>query len=732
MDIVASDGSKVSGDVKSAVKDPLSVKPNNPLFSPYVRSPLPIGLWAWNSFYTERKTGFKAWLYRSFAKEPVLIETDVQPGLRVQMVEDMLDNLGYFGSGASYEIIPKKNPKKARMSYRVSVADPWHLETVRFPAVTGDATREIAGMRASSNLKPGQQYNIDTLTRERVRITNNLRDKSYYYFRPQYLEYQADTTRADHGVDLRMNLAPGIPEAALQPYDIGNVKLLLFSTTGNKEADSTEIGGKKVWYQKPLRLRPKVIEKALRGLNTGDPAALPAINRTLNNMTRLGVFRYVNLEVTPLDSLRPGDPLDMTISAAMDTPMEAGIEIDLAYESSSFIGPAAIFGVKHKNIFGGGEVLALKLNGSYAWQTGNTSSSANSTAVNSYEIGLTASLTFPRMIAPNFVERAMSYGGRTSYQLGVDLLNRPKFFKMLTFNFSNTYDFRTSRTVTHSLTPFKMVFNNLLSTTEDFDNTMAENPAIALSFQNQFIPSGSYTYTFDKKLRKDRLDRFVWQLTLMSAGNVWAGVYSLFGVETGDMKILGQPFSQFAKATTTLTWYKQVGRSNSFAARLFSGAGYAYGNSEVLPYTEQFYIGGANSIRAYTIRSIGPGGYVPDVTDQYGYFDQTGDFKLELNAEFRFNIFGGLNGAVFFDAGNIWLLEDDPDRPGGKLGSGNFFDQVATGTGAGLRYDLSFLVIRLDLGVGIHLPYDTGKSGYYNIPRFKDGLGLHLAIGYPF
>ncbi len=732
MEIAAADGSKVPDGAKSAVKEPLSVKPNNPLFSPYVRSPLPIGLWAYNSFYTDRKTGFKAWLYRSFAKQPVLIETDVQPDLRVRMVEDILDNLGYFGSEAAYEILPKKNPKKAKMSYRVSVADPWYFETVRFPAVTGGATREIAAMKAASNLKKGQQYNVDTLTRERVRITNNLRNKSYYYFRPQYLEYQADTTRADHGVDLRMNLAPGVPEAAMQPYNIGDVKLLLFSAAGNAEADSVDVGGMKVWYQKPLKLRPKVLAKALRPLQTGQPASLPVINRTLNNMTRLGVFRYVNLEVTPLDSLRPGDPLDMTLSAAMDTPMEAEFELDLAYESSSFIGPSAIFGVKHKNIFRGGEVLALKLNGSYAWQTGNTSSSANSTAVNSYEIGLTASLTFPRMIVPGFVERKMKYGGRTSYQLGVDLMNRPKFFKMLTFNFSNVYDFRTSRTVTHSLTPFKMVFNNLLSTTADFDQTMAENPAIALSFQNQFIPSGSYTYTYDKKLGKEGRDRFVWQATLMTAGNVWAGIYRAFGVEWGDMKILGQPFSEFLKGTTTLTYYKQVGKSNTWATRFYAGAGYAYGNSTVMPYTEQFYIGGANSIRAYTIRSIGPGGYVPDVTDQYGYFDQTGDFKLELNTEFRFNIFGGLNGAVFFDAGNIWLLENDPDRPKGQLGSGGFFGQVATGTGAGIRYDLTFLVVRLDLGIGIHLPYDTGRSGYYNIPRFKDGLGLHLAIGYPF
>lgn len=232
MEIKAADGSRVPGSVRAAVRDPLSVRPNNPLFSPYVRTPLPIGLWAYNSLYTERKTGFKAWLYRSLAREPVLVETNVQPDLRMKMVKDILDNHGYFGSDAKYEILRRRNPRKARMNYKVTVAKPWFYETVRFPAAECDVTGTIAAMKATSNLKPGQQYNIDTLTRERIRITNELRNKSYYWFRPEYLEYQADTTRVAYGVDLRMNLARGIPKAALQPYDVGSVTLRLFSAQG--------------------------------------------------------------------------------------------------------------------------------------------------------------------------------------------------------------------------------------------------------------------------------------------------------------------------------------------------------------------------------------------------------------------------------------------------------------------------------------------------------------------
>jgi outer membrane protein assembly factor BamA len=530
-----------------------------------------------------------------------------------------------------------------------------------------------------------------------------------------------------------MYVSRSAPAAALVPYRVGDVGLRIFSADGRGRSDSIDINGVKVWYQEPLLLRPRVIRRAM-SLRKGETARLGAINRMLDNLTRIGVFRYVNLETAPLDSLRPGDSLDMTVSAAMNTPMEITGEADLAYKSSSFIGPALNLSLGHGNIFKGGEVLSLNLVGSYEWQTGNTSQAANSTAVNSYEIGLNTSLVVPRLLVPDFLGRKFPRGGRTSYSIGGNLLNRPKFFQMLSFNLTNTYDFRTSSTVTHSLTPFKMVYNNLLRRTQEFDDAMRDNPMIELSFKDQFIPSSSYAYSYDKRFGRGRRDRIMVQLGLTSAGNVWAWAYSLSGSRKGPeaKKLFGNPFSQFFKETAEMRLYKQAGRGGTFALRLFAGAGHAYGNSVVLPYTEQFYIGGANSIRAFTVRSLGPGGYHSDNVDKFAYFDQTGDMKLEMNAEFRFRIAGGLNGAVFFDAGNIWLQKEDPARPGGKIGSGGFFNQVATGTGAGLRYDLSFLVVRFDLGIGIHLPYETSRPGYYNIPRFRDGLGYHLAIGYPF
>lgn len=735
---------KIPGSVESAVKEPLSIKPNNPLFSPYVRTPLPTGLWAWNAFYTEKDKGFRAWLFRLMAKKPVLI-SDVNPELRMHLVEDILDNHGYFGSSANYEILQKRNPKKARINYNIKVAEPWTYSNVEFPAIQGPVTRAIDTMKYTSPIQAGEQFDIAALTKERIRITNKLREESYYYFRPEYLEYLADTTEQRLGVDLRMVLAKGISPAALEPHNIGEITVSLLNNANDRgRRNQGKRGQQEQWrgrgdttivynniqirYREPAKIRSKILYRALT-IEPGQPARVSDINNTLTNLTRLGIFRYVNMEITPLDSLRPDDKIDMNITAQFDQPLESELEVNFSHKSSSFIGPGIMFSVKNKNALRGGEVLALRLNGAYEWQTGNRNS-GSAVSMNSYEFGVNTSLTFPRLVGPKFIPRN-KYNANTTYNLGVNFLNRAQYFTMASFNMGSSYDFQTSPGSFHNLTILKFTYNNLLRTTDKFDEVMDGKPALKRSFENQFIPSASYTYTWNKPLGRRKKDNMVWSTTATAAGNIFYGMWSAFGWDKPG-EVFGNVFSQFVKLTSEVKYFMKTGRNSTLAMRFYAGAAKPYGNLDVLPYTEQFYIGGANSIRAFTIRSIGPGRYTPDEDDENGYFDQMGDMKLEANLEYRFGIFGGLKGAIFLDAGNIWLLHDDPTREGGKIQGRDFFKSIAAGTGAGLRYDLSFLVIRTDLGIGLHLPYDTGKSGYYNIPTFKDGLGFHIAIGYPF
>jgi outer membrane protein assembly factor BamA len=729
MEVASLTGENVPGEIEAAVRQPLNVKPNNPLVSPYVRTPLPIGLWAYNAFYTERKTGFRAWLFRNFARKPVLV-SDVKPELRAVVVHDVLDNHGYFGSTESYEIVPHGN-KKARVNYRVGVPEPWHYGSVEFPPVVDTVTRAIDSLRRWTKIGVGDRYDVDSLDAERIRITNELRNDAYYYFRPEYIEYLADTTVRRGEVELRMTMAGGIAPQALRAYRIGDVQINIFSVDGTGDGVDTTYNGMKIWYQKPLRVRPKIFRRTL-AIAPGRMARVETMNTTLTRLNKLGIFRYVNLAVTPLDSLSDDDrTIDLTLSMAMDTPMDAEVEADFSYLSSSFIGPKLGLGLNHKNFIRGGEVFSVKLNGGYEWQTGG--SPMRGSAINSYELGLNASLMLPRVVAPSVITSRVRnrYDHRTTWQLGGQLLNRSQLFRMMSLNASLSYDFQTSRRSFHNLTLFRLTYNRLLSTTEAFDRLTAgdENIIIRRSFENQLIPALSYTYTWNRTAGRNRV---VWQSTVVSAGNVLKGLYSLAGVR-GTGRVLGNPFSQFVKGSTELKYYRSLGHGATTLATRFSlGAGHAYGNWPVMPYTEQFTIGGANSIRAVTIRSLGPGSYRPPIDKQYGYLDQTGTFKLEANVELRFPILASLHGAVFLDAGNIWLLKDDPARAGGLLTARRFMRDMATGTGAGVRYDLGFFVVRFDAGVAIHAPYDTGRVGYYNIPRFRDGLGLHLAIGYPF
>ena len=368
----------------------------------------------------------------------------------------------------------------------------------------------------------------------------------------------------------------------------------------------------------------------------------------------------------------------------------------------------------------------MSLKGSYEWQTGRE---RGRSVFNSYEVGLGATLSFPRLIAPRFVERSRRELNWTRINLSADLLNRPHYFRMAQFNTSFAYDWRVNRHVVNTFTPLKLTYTKLIHTTADFDSIMTANPAIAQSFMTQFIPQMLYNITYDKAI--DRNNRINVQVQLQEAGNVLWAAYRAFG-NRGEKRLFGTPFSQFLKAQAQVVFGCRVIGASWLYSRVACGVAHAYGNSSQVPYSEQFYVGGANSVRAFTVRSLGPGSYRPGDNVVNGYFDQTGTFKFEANVEYRFPIYGPLHGALFLDSGNVWLLKNDPQRPGGKLEGKSFFRDLALGTGAGLRVDIGMLVIRGDLGIGIHAPYKTKREGYYNMTSFAHSLAFHLAIGYPF
>ena len=726
------DKEKLPSELVGNIKETLAVDPACPLpfVSPYVANPFPFGLWVYNSI-PDSARGLKGWIYRHFAKPPVTIN-DVRPEMRMKMVEGVLANNGHFGSTATYQIeYNKKNPKKARLSFNVDVSKGYPIDSIiLFNRDDSQLTHFIDSLaKKEFYLQKGEIFCVDSLSVARVNITNQLRNRGYYYFQPDYIEFLADTFLNPGKVALKLTLADNIPGMALNRYKVGNVTTTIQRRSRRNPGtpDTVQTSRGKLVIMRPQRVRESMIPECIT-FRKGRYFAVRNMDLTQTRLARLGVFGDIQIRVTPADTTADNGLLDVEITCRPEQVMEASLEVNATSKSNSYIGPGLVATLSHKNLFGGGEKLNIQLNANYEWQTGRDRSSV----FNSYEFGLSATLAFPRLLAPAFIRRSRRDLNWTNFTLSGDVLNRPHYFMMAEYSMGMNYEWRGTRNTQHSFTPFKLSYTKMIRTTAEFDEVMTQNPSIAQSFKDRFIPQLSYTYTLDKILERERINGINFTATLTEAGNLFDVIYRACGVK-GEKKLFGTPFSQFIKGQAQVVYSRRLVRGSDqwLVSRVCVGAEHAYGNSREVPYSEQFYVGGANSIRAFTVRSIGPGSYRSPKDQVNGYFDQTGTFKVELNTEYRFPIVSVLHGAAFLDAGNVWLLKKDPLRPGGQLQAKSFFRDLALGTGVGLRVDIGMMVIRGDLGYGLHTPYGNGTGHYFNV-AFRNAFAFHLAIGYPF
>lgn len=734
VNIVNEDKSPAAENALEEVNGAISIAPNNAIFvNPNVRFPIPFGLWIYNRF--ERyENGFGHWIFKKLAANPVLIST-VNPDTRVKVATNLLHDYGYFNGKVTYQVDSTRNPRAVKLSYDINMGKPYFIDTLEYRGFSAYADSLIRANLSGRLVNKGDHFNVVTLNSERDRIIDLLRNYGYYYARSEFITFYADTLKNPGHVCIRMQPKNNLPPEALRTYFLGNTNVRLTGYNGEEPTDSIRLRDFTIHYSgdKP-GLRFNVLRNRFI-YRKGEQYSLRRQNYTQEALSRLGVFKYNEFQYVP----RGKDTLDINVNSLFDLPYDSELELNATMKSTKQTGPGAIFKLSRKNFLRMGASLSLELNGSYEWQTSSTVNREKS-VMNSYELGAALTLDFPRIILPWIKNRIdpFRFPSHTNFKIYIDQVNRARYFRMLSFGGSVSYSFQPSRSMKHTVTPLHLAFNRLQHRTAAFDSVATANPMLFRSLDDQFIPSVTYTFTFDDSWRQKRV-QWWWENSISSAGNITSLIYQAFGKKLSqrDKKFLGTPFAQYLKYTTELRPLIKFDDRNHLAMRFMAGVIWAYGNKTVAPYSEQFYVGGANSIRAFSIRSIGPGRFHPAETSRFSYVDETGDIKLEANLEYRFriigNLFGGsLNGATFLDAGNVWLMRSDSSRPGAKFTFNKFFDSLALGTGVGIRYDLSFLVLRLDWGIALHVPYETGKSGYYNIPRFKDGMGVHFAIGYPF
>ena len=722
---------------KAELEAALATEPNGSLFgSSYYTVPWSWHLWVYNK-YSGKDSGFARWMTKTFGKAPVLM-SQVNPELRSSVARSVLRNNGYFRGDVTYELVPQKNPKKCKIGYTIHLDSLFTLDSVSYVNFPAPIMQLIDSTRSESLIKSESPFSINNLDAERTRISTLLRNNGYYYYAPGYASYLADTFAVENKAQLRFQLAHGLPDEALQKWYIGKIDVNFRRSAREQLTDSLTRRYMTLHFNgSKSPIMPRVVLRNLR-LRPRQEFSYEKYQESASKINATGVFSSTDFQFTP----RPNtDTLDLRLNCTFDKPYDFYIEANAIGRTSGRYGPEAKIGITRRNAFRAGEKLDLNLHGSYEWQK-----SADSD-MNSYQYGADLSIEFPRIIAPFYNSdrvrrdkngrpiRRRFYSTPTTYaKVSSDVIRRPEYYKMHIVSGEWTYRWQSSATVRHEFSPLTVKYQYMNNYTEKFDSVIWNNLYLAATMSDCFIPKMRYTFMYNSPQAYQHPIRF--EFTLEEAGNLT----SLWDVAGGhsfnekDKTLFKTPYSQFVRLEGDFTKTWSLTPSSQLVAHANGGFIYCYGNSDDAPFSELFYVGGANSVRAFGVREIGPGTFtIGELGRQVGYLLQNGEAKFVGNLEYRTKLFGDLNGAVFLDAGNVWNFQrEEIDEGEYPKSFKDFFNQLALGTGVGLRYDMGFLVIRLDWGLAIHCPYDTGKSGYFNVPSFKGAHTLHFAIGYPF
>ena len=729
------------------VEAALATAPNGSLFgSSYHRLPFSFGVSVWNR-YADKPGGFAKWMTKAFGKQPVLMSW-VNPSLRSLVATNVLRNHGYFNGKVTYQTITQKNPKTAKIQYTVQPGRLYMLDSVGYFGFPAEADSLIHSTLSQALIHRGDPFVVANLDAERSRINTLLRNNGYYFFQPGYASYLADTLMVDGKAQLRFQLANDVPEAAKHKWYIGRININMRKTFMEQPTDSfrgrfftIRFAGKKP----PIRPRVLMADMKLR------PRQLYSYSDYLESISKInamGLFSMTEFKFAPRDTTAACDTLDLTLNCTFDKPWDFYVETVFNARTIGRMGPELRMGITRRNAFRGGEKIDVNLHGSYEWSTSGGSS------MNNYEYGADASVEFPRIIAPFFggnrirrdkqghiIRRRRFYSTpSTLAKLSTDVIYRPSYYKMHVVSGEWTYRWQTSAQSRHEFSPLTVKYQFMNSHTAAFDSIVDKNPYLKVTMQDYFVPQMRYTYTYTSPA--NLLHPIRWETTIAESGNVTSLGMMIGGKSWNekDKQLFKNPYSQYVKLETDFTKTWTIGALSRLVGHVNAGIIYAYGNSEWLPNSELFYVGGANSIRAFPVRGLGPGRFPGYEDKAISYLMQNGDVKFVCNLEYRPQLFGNLHGALFLDAGNVWNLKDRTDNlnkgqnryEDTKFTLKNFFRDMALGTGIGLRYDLDFLILRLDWGFALHVPYETGKSGFFNINSFKDSQTLHFAIGYPF
>lgn len=697
---------------------------------------LKMKLWVYlNSGDSTKKSKFNRFLKNKVGEAPVFYEKEIDQR-QSNLVETTLFNNGYFR--ASVSSLSETKKKKTKITLLIDIEPPYRIDSIIYPVGEYELYRLIREAGLNSELNRGDIYNLESIRSEKERLTDFIRDKGFYYFKSDYLIFDLDTNKNKNKLNLYVNIKETTPYDALIIYRIGDVFINPdYSVTKDSIVLKPDtIQGNPIFYnQDDNSFRKRAIGRAVF-IRKHEMYSRINHKATLGQFMGMGTFKFVNVRFTEADTSLRGF-LNTYINLTKLPKRTATIELEAVSKSNNYIGPGLRATLRNRNTFRGAELLVFNLSGSFEQQFGK-----NNDGVNSYEAGPEIEITFPRFITPVYVKNPRGfYTPKTRIVVGYNYLKRTGFFNLTSLKLIYGFKWKESLLKDHELNLININYIRVSNKSDAFQQLLSENFLLQKSFEEQFIAGMTYRYVYNEQLLPEKKNQFYFSGSTDLSGNTISVFKRLFGGEkvSSDQpeSIAGEIYSQFATFETEFRDYYNLDRYRKIVFRVYGGIGIAYGNSATLPYLKQFFSGGSSSVRAFRARSLGPGTYF-DTDGTNSFFDQGGDVRIEGNVEYRFRIGGMFYGALFFDAGNIWLLKDNPELPGSKF-SGDFLNELAMGTGLGLRFDANFFVLRLDLATPVRKPW-LSEGDRMVLDEFRPGnntwrqenLLLNIAIGYPF
>ena len=675
-------------------------------------------------------------MWRKIGDAPVIFDSVAAEDTRQEM-KKAVQNMGYMR--AAVDVEKKIKGKKLALNYKIRSGDPYIVNRVTYDIQDLQIRSYMYEDSASNALKEGMRFDVNALESERQRVTQYLQNCGFYRFNKEFIVFQADTVLNTKKVDLTFRLLPYQRKIEDEPtnhirYNIRNVVYQMDTDNpfGGDKLDSININGINFFFRGKPFLRPKMLAN-YNSLVPDTPYRNMDVQETYSDLARLNILRYSNIRFTEVDE----GTIDAYVSLSRGKNKSMSFEVE-GTNSAGDLGAAAAIQFTHRNLFRGAETFSVKLRGAYEAITGLEDYDND----NYLEYGIEASLNFPDFKFP-FLSHEFKRRIKATSEVSVKFNNqiRPEFERTLA---SASWSYRwTRQKSTHRLDLLDINYVYMPYTSEAFSEYLDQmdevNPLLRYSYEDQLIVRLGYTYTYNSvgnSLMAAKRNSYTVRISVEESGNLLYAFSKIFNGKPNDgeaYQLANINFAQYIRGDFDYARNFMIDERNQFVFHVGLGIGYPYGNSQSLPFEKLYFSGGANSVRGWSVRSLGPGGYAGD-GNAIDYVNRTGDLKLDFNIEYRTFLFWKFNGAVFVDAGNIWNIKSEEGyQEEGLFKFNRFYKQLAVAYGLGLRFDLDFLIIRFDGGMKAVNPMKSGKQKYPIFrPKMSRDFAFHFAVGYPF